>query len=182
LKAAVSIVSLERFLQILELDEPRFSHSVSIRDPDDPISSLLPRRFEGWLSLEFHDIDRAQEMADGRPPSRKDAEALRDFWIATNTLATGYLVHCHAGFHRSAAAGLALLRLQTGSETLAYEAFVKVRPLGAPNRTFIRLLDEVLGTHLWEVSEALWDRTIRFFRGEFALHPDDYLDELGSPL
>lgn len=128
----------------------RFSHIVSITDPDD-----APLEFPAQttvLRLAFHDVHTTTGLV-GRRLSERDAglpnvdhaEAILDFGrrLPDNAVV---LVHCWAGVSRStAAAYLLVAQAMPGDEQGAFDLIKSIRPHAQPNRLLVRYGDRLLG-------------------------------------
>lgn len=119
---------------------------ISILDPGTPAPDALaafPR--QDRLTLHFHDIDKPQpEMV---APDIGHLEAMLDFARERAGRADAhFLVHCHMGVSRSAAAAVALL-LQARPDMedgTALAEVLKIRPQAWPNARMIAFADILL--------------------------------------
>jgi predicted protein tyrosine phosphatase len=179
----VQIVSRYKLDEILESGGKRYSHCISIGDPGEAEPPAVRDAFEEVLRLQFHDIDEKGDMPRDerpRPPRMQDIRKIVRFLRDAEGSASGFTIHCHAGVHRSVAAGLIALYLMHGTEAKAREELLKIKPMPLPNRKMIRLFDRKYGANLSEVTEKLWQRLGDFLSGRLEIDQDDYLDELES--
>lgn len=177
----VQVLSRYDLAQKVELGERLYSHCISITDSDWPMERWQLQPFTGVLKLQFHDIDRVDDMRkEERPilPQKRDLRKVLRFYRRTRANATGYTVHCRAGVHRSTAVGFALLFFEYRDEAAAAEKLLEIKPLPTPNRRMVRLTDEILGSNLGDHVEALWSRARDFLEGRLEIDKDDYLEEL----
>lgn len=130
--------------ELPERHEARFSHILSILDPEWPDPEELSHYpSEQRLILRFHDI--IEPLPDMIEPEPGHVEALLEFGRTISDPAD-LLVHCHAGISRSTAATVALL-LQ--AHPLAEDAAVlahigRIRPQAWPNSRMIGFIDTLL--------------------------------------
>jgi predicted protein tyrosine phosphatase len=179
----VQIVSRYRLDEILENGGKRYSHCISIGDPGEAEPPAIRSAFEKVLRLEFHDINEKSDMPKEecpRPPRKRDIGKIVRFVRGADGSASGFTIHCHAGVHRSVAAGLIAFFLMHGTEASARDELLKVKALPLPNRKMVRLFDRHYGANLSEVTEGLWRRLSDFLAGKLEIDQDDYLDELES--
>ena len=177
----VRVLSRYHLEELLAADGARGSHCISIGDPDESEPAGLRGGFRDVLRLEFHDIDSRKDMPASEgplPPVRADIRKIVRFVRGAESAVSGYVIHCHAGVHRSTAAALIALYLMTSSEEGAKAELLKIKALPLPNRRMIELFDRDHGTDLGTVTAELWQRLKDFLAGKIAISPDDYLDEL----
>jgi predicted protein tyrosine phosphatase len=108
----------------------------------------------------------------------KDIKKIIRFYEKTKKKANGYTVHCHAGVHRSTAAGLILLFLIYNSEEKAIEELLVIHPLPMPNERMISLFDKHRGSNLKKGVLELHKRLKLFLNDEIEIKRDDFLEEL----
>jgi predicted protein tyrosine phosphatase len=179
----LQIVSRYRLEQMLTNNEKRYDHCISIADPGEARPQGLDAAFSSVLRLSFHDIDRLTDKpAEDSPqlPAYRHVRAIIRYARATNAVATGYTIHCHAGVHRSVAAGFMLLYLMHRDVSLARDELVRIKGLPLPNGRIMALFDRLTGAGLSEATEDLWRRLGDFLGGRLEIRLDDYLEELSA--
>lgn len=177
----VEVLSVYRLQERLEGGGRLYSHCLSIGDPGEIPPKLDRGHFAGILRLEFHDICSFRDLPreeKPRAPRVGDIRKILAWYEATKGQATGYTVHCHAGVHRSVAAGMMLLYLMTGSVDFVREEIVRIKAFPLPNRRMIELFDRETGAGLGRLEEGFNARLRGFLEGEVEVDPDDYLEEL----
>jgi predicted protein tyrosine phosphatase len=163
-----------------------YSHCISIRSPDQQMHEIIRDGFQEVLELKFYDVEREAQLpdtfADKRAPRLEDARAVIDFVNATRSVATGYTLHCWHGHSRSTAAAMGVLFMLLGSEKLAEDYLVRVRPepKPSPNGALLAFFDNLLGSHLIPHGQRLQDEFIAGLRRELleTLWPADEVEEL----
>ena len=116
---------------------------ISIGDPGQRRPAGMERVAQR-LRLEFHDV--LEDSAIDTAPCSADVERIVRFAERTAETPLEVLVHCEAGISRSTAAALVLYAVWLGpgtEEEAASRVFAAV-PEARPNRTMLRLADELL--------------------------------------
>ena len=141
----IDIVPRIRACELLmsETDGAEIGCVVSIGDPgqDRPFGM---DRITQRLRLEFHDV--LESSAEDTAPCSADVERIVRFAERTADTPRRVLVHCEAGISRSTAAALILYAVWLGpgeEENAAARVFASV-PWAHPNRTMVRLADDLL--------------------------------------
>ncbi len=173
------------------IDEPHYSHLVSIGNPvslftvnrpDTRMPRVFRGRFRGVLRLSFYDVERKGHL--GRRqfprtiPGRRHVRRVIRFFNATRATASGYTVHCWQGSSRSPAIALGLLYLITGSEDTAAMIMRNICPGAHPNPRIVSLFDRELGSSLSQVNDAFRQRWLERTRKSLDLTEDALLEEL----
>ena len=179
---SIQILSVYRINEMIVNRDRLHSHCISISDPEDDGQYLNPNHgFSDVLQLKFHDIDAKKELPRDlhpKPPNRRIILRIVEFFAGNSSTATGFSIHCHAGVHRSVAAGLIGLYMMSHDSDLAKEQLVRIKPLPLPNRRMVRLFDRLYGTDLSRVTAELYERCDDFLADRIHIDQDDYLDEL----
>lgn len=101
------------------IDEPHYSHLVSIGNPislftinrpDTSMPRLFRKRFKRILRLSFYDVETKSHLSrrqfPKKVPRKSDVRRAIQFFKATSDTANGYTLHCWQGVSRSAASPL----------------------------------------------------------------------------
>jgi predicted protein tyrosine phosphatase len=162
----------------LKSGAPVGSHLISIGNPkafwrlprvDERLPPEFRGRFEDLLRLAFFDLPDTSDLRWDQPkriPQTKDVEAVVRFVRRTRSTATGFTLHCWAGVSRSTAMALGVLFLLTGSEESAARELIAIRRTATPHPGLVRCWDEVMGSHLADVSDVLREERLREMRRE----------------
>jgi len=177
----IQIFSKENLNHRIKNGYKHFNSIISIGSPYVQGIQDLDDYFENVLRLQFHDINYKSEMPRKDHPKLvrlKDIKKIIRFYEKTKNNTDGYTVHCHAGVHRSTAAGLILLYLIHNSEKKAIEELLAIHPLPLPNKRMIFLFDKYMKSNLTEGVLELLKRFKLFLNDEIEIKRDDYLEEL----
>ena len=166
--------------------EKIYSHCISIRNPEQQMHDLIAENFDEVLELKFYDVELENQLpyyiADKRAPQLVDATRVIDFVSRTRSTASGYTIHCWHGHSRSTAVALGVLYMLLGSEKLAADYLVRVRPIPkpSPNKALLAYFDNLLGSRLVPHGKKLQDEYIEHLRQEVleTLWPEDGIEEL----
>ncbi len=148
--------------ELLANQEEYFDHCISIGSPGEKMLNSIKDNFVSYLRLEFHDIDEKKYLNDILP-SLSDVEKIINYFNETKDVATGYVIHCHAGVSRSAAVGIALLYMITKSEEKSLQIFYEIKKLALPNKKLIELFDKKLGSNLTIICDLIRKNTNDYF-------------------
>lgn len=122
--------------------------SIGLAKEDPPKGyNIVPR----YLRLCFNDILAEEEelirinRPDVRAPAKEDIQKIITFAESIKDSGGTVLIHCAAGFSRSPAAAAICMRQWLGkdSEEEVAKFIFKIRPPVSPNKTMIRLADEI---------------------------------------
>jgi predicted protein tyrosine phosphatase len=179
----IEIISVYRLFEKTANDSPSFSHCIAITDPGEIIDPAMYQQFQEVLHLEFHDIVKKSDLPiEDHPctPKMAHVDKLIKFLSKTSDYATGYTIHCHAGVHRSVAAGLIALYSMFNSEESAFEAILKIKAFPLPNKQMIKLFDKRTHANLSQLLPIFEKRLRDFLSGTIQVDHDDYLEMLDA--
>ncbi|MFA7173901.1 MAG: protein-tyrosine-phosphatase [Kiritimatiellia bacterium] len=144
-------ISICGLRELPQFETRGITHLLSIDSPGSPTAT--PEWFTGthW-HVAFVDFESKKMAAifGATPPAKRDAELileLGDTCLTTSrTCNTHLLIHCLAGVSRSTAAAYAIIckLLGPGSEEVAFEHLLDIRPCASPNRLVVKYADQLL--------------------------------------
>jgi predicted protein tyrosine phosphatase len=168
----VKVYSEAELLESLAYGAQRFSHCISIRNPEETMPAVIRTGFKAVLELKFHDVERAEDLRAGmvqRIPRAADVRGIIQYVRLTQCDATGYVIHCRQGVSRSPAVALGVMYLLGMSVDDAARALVQMRDDAMPNGLILRLFDEALGSRLDQAGYTI--RSARLDRWKEELEP-----------
>ena len=167
--------------EIIDNKLTHYSHCISIGSPGIKEPENIRNEFKKVLRLEFHDINRKKEKPkEENPvtPKMKDVRKIINFYNKTKNTADGYTIHCHAGVHRSVAAGYMLLYLMSNSVEYAKNELIRIKAFPLPNKRMIELFDMINNSTLSAELPGFEQRIKDFLDSKIEINHDDYLEEL----
>lgn len=180
----IEILSIYKINEKIKEQGRLYSHCISISDSKDDEPCLDPHHnFTEVLELRFHDINTKSDMPRDqhpKPPSKMTIRRLVKFLRRTSATATGFTIHCHAGVHRSVAAGFIGLFLMTHDSISAKDELIRIKAIPLPNKRMISLFDRMYNVELSIPTRELYERCQDFLTDKIQIDQDDYLDELDS--
>ena len=146
---SLTISSYDHAENLLSTIGDRFTHVISINDPEEPPPSPLQKHQGTHLILHFHDISEARFALGGYTmPERQDVQRIIKFAEDLDS-SSEVLVHCAAGISRSSAAALTVLasKLEPNSDSAvqAMQAVLAIKRMIHPNARMVQFADELLG-------------------------------------
>jgi predicted protein tyrosine phosphatase len=129
---------------------------------------VIKASFQSLLELKFYDVEDAEQLGPEqtikRIPERRDIRGVIEFFRKTRADASGYTIHCWQGISRSPAVALGLLYMLTGSEALAEEELIRLRPGSRPHKRLVGFFDDELGCHLFSVNDEIHKKSLDAMR------------------
>jgi predicted protein tyrosine phosphatase len=177
----MKIVSVYKIQEMIEQQDVKYSHCISIGDPGEDKPNDIDCHFKSVLRLNFHDISSKNELpSEEHPvlPSYIDILRIIAFYYLTRRQSKGYIIHCHAGVHRSVAAGIILLFLMSRSISRTRFEIIKLKALPLPNKRMLRIFDRIEHVHTLVFVKEFEKRMRDFLENKIEINADDYLEEL----
>jgi predicted protein tyrosine phosphatase len=170
-KLGVEVYGQDELYNHLRRGGSHYDCLISIGNPYDSGSSedtRMPLEFTNFfrkiLRLEFHDAD---VLVDNRKiPEIDDIYKIMGFFNSTMSMVKGYTIHCRQGVSRSTAVALCFLYMIHGSEKVAKNMLLKIRPQAVPLRRILRFFDIVNGTNLTKVGAEITNMYFEVLRKE----------------
>lgn len=163
-----SRIHAERILKSKTASAP-ITHIVSIGAED--YEQREPHGFQEFagqkIRLVFHDINGTDRDNLSAPKEEHVRNLIEFFEKALKEKSPNFLIHCFAGISRSTAAGLIMLRLHYGETQKALAHLLNVAPQACPNKTILKLADDILklnGNFVKEVDETMTKYSFHYKR------------------
>lgn len=187
----VQVLGQQELVELLYKNKPHHNCLISIGNPlsifikpapDMIMPRMFTNKFDRILRLRFYDVEYKQHLLPHHFPKKvprlSDVKKVVKFVSETNSLATGYTIHCWRGISRSTAVALGVLFMKYQSETESKHILKRIRPEAGPHLGIVKSFDNLLGSKLITVTNELRYERLEELRIQLGIEIEAYLEEL----